>query len=247
MKDVQIQYDRYGKKPSNETGSTNKNPRTSPTTKNVDNNDPKAISDALRSSPIKWPSVRSKSEISLGLSHNNKGTANAEMAVSGTISRNGTRTLPRSSSGNPMLPDKPKTNIRSKTDLWKPLKPRSCKPTMATVTETVVANGTKSRNTRAPPRRINSNPCNESSKQSDRILKSNDIKHSKIPRSPSFNRKLMANTNSSPPQELKSELQFTSQNKACEKPINRTQSSYMIQSKSDQKQRSAYGQNKERS
>ena len=244
---VNVCYDRYGKKSSIETGSTNKNLRTSLTTKNVDNNGPKAISDILRSSPIKGPSVRSKSDLSLGLNHNNKGTNNAKMAVNGTISRNGTMTLPRSSSSNPLVPTKPKTTVRSKSDLWKPRNLGSCKPTMATVTETVIVNGTKSRNTRAPPRRMNSNPCDENIKQSVRIPKSNDIKQSKIPRSPSFHRKLIASTTNSPPQELKSELQFTSQNKACEKPINRTQSSYMIQSKSGQKQRSAYGQNKERS
>ena len=73
---VNVCYDRYGKKSSIETGITNKNLRTTLTTKNVDNNGPKAISDVLRSSPIKGPSVRSKSDLSLGLNHNNKGTNN---------------------------------------------------------------------------------------------------------------------------------------------------------------------------
>ena len=105
-------------------------------------------------------------------------------------------------------------------------------------------------NTKNAPHKanINSNDkCNL--KQSSRIPKlNNDAKPSKIPVSPSFQRKLNASraTNSNSPQQHKSKLELTSQNKVFDKPINRTQSSYVIQSKSSPKQ-SSYGQNKERS
>ena len=244
---VNVCYDRYGKKSSIETGSTNKNPRTNQKTiKNSDkNNEKESICPALRSSAFKGHSVRSKSDLNIStLKHLNRGASNNEMAVNRSRSSSGTKTLSHSSTSNTLLPSKPKANIRSKSDLWGVKK--SSKPTMATVVESVVSNGTKSQRTSISPPTNNDKLNSRLSASTPRL--NIDAKPSRIPVSPSFQRNLRANSalgitsNSS-----KLQLQLTKcKSTGCEKPINRTKSSYMIESKSDQKP-SSYGQNKERS
>ena len=259
---VNVCYDRYGKKSSIETGTTNKNIRTNPTTtKNSDRNHEKeAISHALRSSPIKYNSVRAKSDLSSStLKHFNRGASNNHMAVNRSRSSSGTKTLSRSSTSNSLLPCKPKPNVRSKSDLWGVKK--SSKPNMATVVESVVSNGTNSQINVIPPSNSSTNNnTNVDSKISEnpKLLnidsKPSKIPVSKIPVSPSFQRKLRSTRSNDPTgnnsnhiREPNRKLQLTSpSNKACEKPITPTQTSYMFPRQSDQKQAS-YSQNKERS
>ena len=248
---VNVCYDRYEKKSSIETGNNTNNQkllRTNSTTKNnifEKNEKQSKVCDVLRSSPIKGPSVRSKSDLnSSNLKRMSRGSSNDEMAVNITLPSSRTKTLPRSSSHIPLISSRPKTNIRSKSDLWSVKK--SCMPSMATVTESVVSNGTMSKNTNTPSRiNSSSNNNNANSMVQNKPPKSTVVKSSKIPVSPSFQRKLKQNGANNLLQESKSKIQFTSQTKAYEKPINCTQSSCMIQSKPDQKQ-SSY-RNKERS
>ena len=122
---------------------------------------------------------------------------------------------------------------------------------LATVVETVVtSNSFHSQNDKSSHDKTNTNNSDNSDfKLSPRNSKlNNDLKPSRIPVSPSFQRKLNANraTNNDALHQHKSKLPLTSQNKVFDKPINRTQSSYVIQSKANPKQ-SSYGQNKERS
>jgi hypothetical protein len=251
---VNVCYDRYGKKSSIETGSTNKNLRTNPKTSNNSdkNNEKESIGHSLRPSPVKGHAVRSKSDLNIStLKHSNRGASNNEMAVIRSRSNSGTKTLSHTSTTNPLLSSKPKANIRSKSDLWGVK--RSSKPTMATVVESDVSNGTKSQRTNIPPSNTNTtNNDNLNSKLSKNTSRLKiDTKPSRIPVSPSFQRKLRVNTatgnTSNSSWESKRKLQLTtSKSTACEKPINRTQSSYMMENKPDQKQ-SSYGQNKERS
>ena len=250
---VNVCYDRYGKKSS--IDSTNKSPRTNPSTpKNLNNNnhnEKRVICDALRTSPIKGPSVRSKSDLNIStLKHLKRGTSYDEMAVNKLKSNNGTRTCLNGSNNNvSSVPSRLKANTRSKSDLWNVRK--TSKPTMATVVETVVASDSLHSGNNTSPRDQTNTKNNDTTnfKLSPRIPKlNNDVKSSRIPVSPSFQRKLNANraTNSNSSQQHKSKLPLTSQNKVLDKPINRTQSSYVIQSKSNPNQ-SSYGQNKERS
>ena len=251
---VNVCYDRYGKKSSIESGSTNKSPRTNPTKpKNYNNNengDKRIISDALRTSPIKGPSVRSKSDLNISnLKHLTRGASNNEMAVNKLKSSNGTKIGSNESASHRSVPSRLKANTRSKSDLWNVK--RGSRPAMATVVETVsTSNCFNSQNNNIPHPNTNiNNHDNSNLKSSSRIPKLNsDTKPSKIPVSPSFQRKLNANhaTNSNSPKLHKSKLPLNSQNKVFDKPINRTQSSYVTQNKSSPKQ-SSYGQDKERS
>ena len=254
---VNVCYDRYGKKSSLDSGSTNKSPRTNPQTtpknqnNNENNNEKRVICDTLRTSPIKGPSVRSKSDLNIStLKHLKRGTSYNEMAVNKLKSNNGTKTRLNGSSNNiSSVPSRLKANTRSKSDLWNVK--RSCKPAMATVVETAVtSNSFHSQNDKSSHDKTNTNNSDNSDfKLSPRNSKlNNDLKPSRIPVSPSFQRKLNANraTNNDSPHQHKSKLPLTSRNKVFDKPINRTQSSYVIQSKANPKQ-SSYGQNKERS
>ena len=248
---VNVCYDRYGKKSSMETGSTNKKSTKKWNDENDKTNERQSICDALKSSSTKGNSVRSKSDLNRSnLKLLSRGSSHDEMAVNKTHSVTKARMLPRSASNIPLvIPSKHKTNIRSKSDLWSVKK--SCIPSMATVPETIVSNGAKPPATNIPSRKtINGSPScdNLNPRLSSRSSKSNDTKSSKIPVSPTFQRKLKSNTNQiHSSHESKTRLSLNNQNKACEKPINRTQSAYMIQRKSDQKQNICYGSNKERS